>query len=216
MARVNLTNFRNENHKGLWVMGPRERTPGTHMRRLRAIHSIRDRELRSRNGTTVDATIAAAHSLTRFNDIRFQGATTILYRAGISIDTGYDGSPLEFDVSEPKSGVAAEYLFVSGGGKLRKVDTSGSVTQWGIDPPDDGNWGATIADAGTGESTSEVMVGTGQTKSIVPTDGTYTGGVTFVSDIFQLVSIETTDVLSASGSAYCTPWSLSGDSEEFV
>lgn len=215
MARVSLLNFKGEKHKGLWVAGQREQTKAGYLRRLRAVHAIREAELRSRNGTTVEDTIAAAHSLTRFADVRFQGATTVLYRNAISISTGFDGTPLEFDISEPKSGTAAEYLFVSGGGKLEKVDISGTVTQWGIDAPDGGgNWGVAVGDSGTGEDENEVTVGTGQTKEIIPTDGTFGGGVTFVDDIFQIVALETTDVSSASGSAYCTPWSLEAEEEQ--
>lgn len=206
MARVNLLNFEGDKHKGLWLMGPRERTPSTHLRRLTGVHSLRERELRSRNGTTVDVAIAAAHSLTRFDDVRFQGATTVLYRAGISIDTGYDGTPLEFDVSEPKSGTAAEYLFVSGGGKLTKVDTAGTVTQWGIDPPDAGDWGTTVGGSGTGESDSETSVTAAQTTVLVPTDGTF-GGVVNYSLPFTgqgvPTSVVTLDVESSSGSALC-------------
>ena len=217
MARVSLLNFDGGKHKGLWVMGPREQTPSGYLRRLKAIHSLREPELRSRNGTTVDASIAAAHSLTRFNDVRYQAATTVLYKAGISIDTAYDGSSLEFDVATPRSGTSAEYLFISGGSKLRKVDTTGTVTQWGIDAPaGGGNWGVAVGDVGTGEDSNEVTVGTAQTKVIIPTDGTFTGGVTFIADAFQTITIETTDVFSASGSAYCTPFNIAGTSEDFV
>jgi hypothetical protein len=206
MARVNLLGFKGDKHKGLWVMGPREKTPETHLRRLTGVHSLRERELRSRNGTTVDATIAGAHSLTRFDDVRFQGATTVLYKAGVSISTGFDGTPLEFDVSEPKSGTAAEYLFVSGGGKLEKVDTAGTVTQWGIDPPDAGDWGVTVGGSGTGESDSEVTVGTAQTKVLVPTDGSFVGGSLLEETFDGLVAttfVDTVGVDSATGSAIC-------------
>jgi len=216
MARVSLLYPDGEAHRGMWVMGPRERTPKTHLRRLTGVESILQAELRTRNGTTEDAAIAAAHSLHRFNDIRYQGATTVLYKAGVSLDTGYDGTPLEFDVSEPRVGTAAEYLFVSGGGKLRKVETDGTVSQWGIDPPEGGNWDAAVGT--TGENEEEVTVGAGQTTPIIPTDGTYTGGVTF-HDSFngaaQNVNIETEEVLSASGSAYCSPWNIAAQEEQF-
>jgi hypothetical protein len=66
--------------------------------------------------------------LFRFNDIRFQGATTVLYRNAVSISTGYDGTPLEFAASEPRSGTDDRYLFVAGGGKLEKVDVGGVAT----------------------------------------------------------------------------------------
>lgn len=166
MPRISLLPLKEKN-KGLWVSGPRERTFLEYMRRNQATHLLREREIRSRNGTTAGAAIAAAHSLHKFNDVRFQGATTVLYRNAVSIDTAYDGTPLEFSVSEPLTGTDAEYLFVSGGGKLRKVDTTGTVTQWGISPPDDGDWGASIG--GTEETETAVTVIDPQESAIAET-----------------------------------------------
>lgn len=197
MARVNLMDFGENKHQGLWISGPRERTPATHMRRLTGVNQLRERELRTRYGTTVDAAIVAAHSLANFNNVRFQGATTILFRAGISISTGFDGTPLEFEVSAPRTGTLAEFLFVTGGGKLEKVDTAGAVTQWGIDPPDDGNWGSAVSDVGTGEGNQETTVADPQERTLG--DTTTTSGWFGTPSIF----ISTDNVQSASGSAIC-------------
>lgn len=166
MARLKLLPLGNKN-KGLWVSGPREKTGGDFLRRNQAIHILRETELRSRNGTTADAAIAGAHSLTKFNDVRFQGDSTVLYRNAVSIDTGYDGTPLEFQASEPRTATDAEYLFVSGGGKLRKVDTTGTVTQWGISPPSSGDWGASIG--GSEETDTAVTVFDPQEKTLIAT-----------------------------------------------
>lgn len=142
MPRVSLVDFEGAGNKGLWISGPRERTPATHMRRLSAINALREREIRTRNGTTlVLPAVAAAHSASRFDDTRFQGAGTTLFRSGISIDTGYDGTPLDFVVAEPRAGTDDEFLFVCAGGKLTKVDSAGAVTKWGIDKPTAGVWG---------------------------------------------------------------------------
>ena len=170
MPRVSLVNFSENSHRGLWVNGPREHTPKGFWRRLEGVHSIRERLLRSRDGTTVDAAIAAAHSLSRFNDVRFQGATTVLYRNGISISTGFDGTPLDMVVSEPRAGTDDEYLFVCSGGKLEKVDLTGTVTQWGIDPPSDANWGT--GPGGNEEEDDDVTVTDPQTRDLCPTTTT--------------------------------------------
>lgn len=166
MPRVSLLPL-DQKCKGLWASGPRDKVPQNYMRRNQGTHLLREQEIRSRNGTTAGPAIAAAHSLTKYNDVRFQGATTVLYRNAVSIDTGYNGTPLEFSVSEPLTGTDAEYLFVSGGGKLRKVDTSGTVTQWGISPPSSGNWGASIG--GAEEKEDEVTVFDPQEKTIAST-----------------------------------------------
>ena len=88
MPRISLLPLGSKN-KGLWVSGPREKTSQDFLRRNKGINLLRETELRSRNGTTADAAIAAAHSLTKFNDVRFQGATTVLYKNAVSVDTGY-------------------------------------------------------------------------------------------------------------------------------
>lgn len=198
MPRISLLPSRDKN-KGLWVSGPRERTSPEHLRRNRGIHILRENELRSRNGTTADVSIAAAHSLTKFDDVRFQGATTVLYRNGVSADTGYNGTPLEFAISEPKTGTDAEYLFVSGGGKLRKVDTSGNVTQWGISPPSSGSWGVSVG--GNEEAETATTVFDPQEKTIAAT--TATTNWFAVGDVLSNQVTVQTGFISPSGSMVC-------------
>lgn len=166
MPRISLIPL-NEKNRGLWITGPREQTDPNYLRRNQGAHLLRERVIRSRTGTTSAALIAAAHSLHKFNDVRFQAAGTILYKNGVVLDTGYDGTRLTMQTSEPRTGTDAEYLFVSGGGKLRKVDTAGTVTQWGIDAPSTGNWGASIG--GTEENTNAVTVVDPQERTIAPT-----------------------------------------------
>ena len=210
MPRVSLLDFDADKHRGLWIAGPRERTPRTHMRRLTAIHSIRERLLRTRDGSVTDVAVANAHSLARFDDVRFQGDGVNLRRAGVIIDSGQDGTPLEFEVSEPRTGTDAEYLFVAGGGSLIKVDTAGVVTQWGIDPPTGTDWNITV---GTGEDSDQVTVADPQEKQIV--DSTVVTNWTASDADGTLVgTIVTEDVLTPSGSAVCFSFREAGTADE--
>lgn len=195
MARFSLTFFGEGKTKGLWINGPRETIPKNFWRRNTGSHAIRERQMRSRDGTTLDVVVSAAHSLSRFDDVRFQAAGTVLFRAGVSVSTGLDGSPLDMIVSEPRTGTDAEYLFHCGAGRLEKLDTAGVVTQWGIDPPTGGTWG--IDPGGNGEDDGEVTVVDPQEKLIA--DTTTTDGWFGFPDPF----LETNGVLSASGSAVC-------------
>lgn len=169
MPRMHLIPLNNKN-KGLWIVGPREKTNSDYLRRNEGIHLLRETELRSRSGTTADAAIAAAHSVFKYNSIRYQGATTVLYKNAVSVDTGYNGTPLEFSVSEPRTGTNSQYLFVSGGGQLRKVDASGTATQWGISPPSAGVWGTSVG--GSEEAITAVTVVDPQEKTIALTTST--------------------------------------------
>jgi hypothetical protein len=100
-----------------------------------------------------------------------------LYRASSAILTGLDGTPLTFAVSEPRSGTNAEYLFVSGsasGGRLKKVDTSGIVTNWGIAAPASGAW----ATEGESDASTEVTVTAPQSNNYNSTFFSSTSGWT--------------------------------------
>ena len=123
-------------HGGLWTNGPRDAIPAGALRRARGLHAVRRNSLASRPGSTLLYALNA-HSLFRYNDVRFQGASAILYRNGISIKAGLNGNPLSFVRALPPSGIA-DYLFCSGGGSLFKASTAGAVTNWGIVAPPDG------------------------------------------------------------------------------
>lgn len=151
MPRIPVFDFQDKD-LGLFIAGPRDRTPARTLRRARGISSLSQRWIESRNGSVGDVAIAAAHSLHAFFPNSFQAEGTTLYRNGSSILTGLDGTPLFFEVSEPRSGTAARYLFVSGGGSLHKVDESGNVTNWGIAAPSSGPW----ADPGDQDSDATV------------------------------------------------------------
>lgn len=120
--------------KGLWLEGAKEKTPPGYLRRARGIHHTNSRVLRSRAGSTADAAIANAHSLFRFSDVRFQAASTVLYRAGSSLVTGLSGNRLSFARMPPALGLA-DSLFFAEGSVLRKIDSGGTATNWGIAAP---------------------------------------------------------------------------------
>src|SRR6266705_4148141 len=146
---------------GLILAGSKESIPPGALRRARGVHSILHNSIKSRWGSTLLHSVDA-HSIYRYNDVRFQGVDTQLYRSGVSIDSGYDGTRLAFVKMKPSPDVefggthtdrvnkldddvaalcdttAPDYLFVAGGGKLRKVDSLGTVTNWGIIAPPDG------------------------------------------------------------------------------
>lgn len=201
MARYTLTFFAEEKNKGLWINGPRENVPKHFWRRNTGTHAIRERVLRSRDGTTIDSAVAAAHSLVRFDDVRFQAASGVLFRAGVTIATGLDGTPLEFVISEPRVGTDAEYLFYAGGGRLEKVDAAGVVSQWGIEPPTGGNWGT--SPGGTGEDDTETTVVDPQERLIADTTTLRPPDTSGWTAFPNAAFVSTDEVLSPSGSAIC-------------
>lgn len=94
-----------------------------------------------------------AHSITKYGGLYHYGVAGDLYRDGVKIiDNLFDGTRLMFARMPPSlaPNVAAnqvsDYLFVSGGGLLKKIARDGTVSQWGIDPPLDG-FTATPSDA---------------------------------------------------------------------
>lgn len=129
MVDIVWENFSN----GLYVEGRHDAMPDGTMRRFSGVEPGCTTEIVSRNGSTL-VTALASHSLFRFGDVRFQGSTTALYRAGYSIKAGLDGTRLTFVRAQPTVGVA-DYLFCAGGGQVFKVDSSGTVTNVGIVEP---------------------------------------------------------------------------------
>lgn len=130
--RIRWTSFA----KGLWLNGARDEMPEGTLRRAKGIDAVKDGPVRSRWGSTL-VTSLAAHSLFRFNDTRYQGASTKFYRAGSEIYTGLDGTRLTA-VRMPATVDTADWLFVAGGGTLFKEDGSGNTALWGIAAPSDG------------------------------------------------------------------------------
>jgi len=123
---------------GLSVSCPPDVLEPNKLRRACGLNAVRTKSMRSRNGSEVLYTYTApAHSLHRFNGTDFHGVGTVLYRNGVSVLTGLSGATLYF-ASMPPTLDKEDYLFVSGGGALYKVDKLGAVSNWGIDPPSNG------------------------------------------------------------------------------
>ncbi len=139
-------------NRGLYIAGSRYSAVNDTLRRCRGVNLNLPGTLTSRWGSTKLYDLAA-HSLVRHHDARFAGVGTQLYRNGSSIDTGYDGTRLSFVKMPPSpdveiggtqtglmvrqagSPITQDYLFVAGGGRLRKVDNAGNPSNWGIAAP---------------------------------------------------------------------------------
>ena len=118
---------------GLFLEGRSDQLPDNTQRRNKGLHPDSLTTMKSRNGSQFVKSLDA-HSLFEFNNLRFAGATTIFFRDGVSVKTGLTGDRLRFAKMPPTLGVE-DSLFVTGGGDLFKINSSGTVTQWGIDAP---------------------------------------------------------------------------------
>lgn len=144
MPPITIRNF----GKGLWIDGPNDNMPGGTLRRAKGVHPSTRGDAHSRDGSILLYELNA-HSLTRFDDIRYQGAGTNFYRDGSSIRSGLSGNRLTFVAIPPTLGVV-DSLFVAGGGSLFKVDTEGNITNVGIAIPADPTVTAGISGSLTG------------------------------------------------------------------
>lgn len=133
--------------KGLWLASPKDVMPQGTLRRASGVHALSRNSARSRPGSSLLYT-GNAHSVFYFAGSWFTCVSTILYRDGTSLITGYDGERLSFVKMPPTAGVK-DYLFVAGGAQLKKVDDDGDDTNWGISPP---SQGVSVADSGAGGS----------------------------------------------------------------
>lgn len=122
--------------QGLWVAAPADTTPAGAVRRGRGlVRPTPGVHARSRWGAASVVSLAGApHSAARFADSRYAGVGTTLTRDGASIATGLSGARLTFAAMSPTVGVA-DYLYVAGGGVLKKVSSAGAVSAWGIAAP---------------------------------------------------------------------------------
>lgn len=135
MPRVTVDDF----SKGLFIAPPSDKLPEGALRLARGLDHVATRSARVRKGSDVLVpSVPDPHSIVRYNDMRFQGGGTVLYKSGVSIDTGYNGDRLAFAEMPPTVDLE-DYLFVAGGGQLRKVHPDGTtVSKWGIAAPADG------------------------------------------------------------------------------
>jgi len=143
--------------RGLFLEGAQENMPEGSWRRFKGVKATSTNSIMSRNGSTSEENLADVHSLKRFNDILFQGATTVFYQSGVSRKTGLSGDRLTMIAMPPTVG-KTDILYVSGGGDLFKINTSAVVNQWGIDAPADGSFTASAGVAGVLTGTYQYLV----------------------------------------------------------
>ena len=137
---------------GLWLSGANDSLPEGFMRRYRCVSPIALSSIVSQDGADEIASLASnpAHSLVYFSSGWFYGQTTSFYSvASGSLKSGLSGNRLSFAFMGPTAG-KVDYLFVAGGGELFKVDSTDTVSNWGIEPP--ASSGAVFTDGGSGGS----------------------------------------------------------------
>jgi len=149
--------------KGLMPMGAPDSAPPGTMRRNKGLARVLEGTARSRSGCS-NLYSHAAHSIQRFDAHRYYIAGTVLYRDGVSILTGLSGNRATWVVGPPTLG-KPDYLFLADGTYMYKIATDGTVTNWGIAPPDN----ATLA-AGTGINLAlEAFEAHGDWTAVAPT-----------------------------------------------
>lgn len=131
--KISFTNF----NRRIQVSGGRDQNaPGT-LRRAVGIAPESVNSILSRWGSTELYNINSI-SLYRYNGDRYEYDGAHLYRNGASIKSGFTGGRLTFNSMPPQPG-QPDYLFVLGGGVAPfKISPSGTISNWGIQPPRDG------------------------------------------------------------------------------
>lgn len=130
-------------NQGLWISPEETQIPDGALRRNRGAHPTKTSSLRTRNGMTLKYT-RNAHSISRFSDEWVWGASTVFGKENTELKTGLNGDRLSMVPMPPSPGME-DYLFISGGGSLFKVDPAGNVTNWGIEAPDTSLMSAAVA-----------------------------------------------------------------------
>lgn len=120
--------------KRLWLASGRDQVPQGAMRRCSGAAQDPGESVYSRYGSSLLYPIGDVISLTKYNQVQYQYDGSTLYQAGFVKDTGYNGGRLTFVNAPPQEGVP-DYMFLTGGGKLKKLDPNGILTNWGIQNP---------------------------------------------------------------------------------
>ena len=147
MGRIRWNNF----SQGLWLVGPGEDNPQGSLRRAKGVYPLRTQAARSRSGTLSYFGVNAK-SMTRFHDEYILGTSAGTLQRSVlrAVDsetaitgaTVFDGTDLAFAQAPPttfaldETSTATDYLFVAGGGELRKISPAWAISEWGIAPPD--------------------------------------------------------------------------------
>lgn len=128
--RVNFGNFNSRLH----LAGGREQGPPGALRRAKGVAPEITNSVLSRWGSQQLYNINAIQ-LYFWNGDRYQYDGTALYKNGVSIKTGFDGTYLVFNSYPPQAGLQ-DYLFILGGGVTPfKIAPDGTIQNWGIQPP---------------------------------------------------------------------------------
>jgi hypothetical protein len=120
-------------NSGLWVTPAEDELPAGALRRGRGVNALKTSSIRSRTGLTTQHALNA-HSITRFGDVLHYGVGTSCYRAAVAVRAGLSGDRLRFTAMPPIANIE-DYLFVTNGDTLFKIDTAGNDTNWGIEDP---------------------------------------------------------------------------------
>ena len=112
-------------NQGLWVTPAEDEIPDGGLRRGRGVNAIKTSSIRSRTGLTTQHALNA-HSIYRFGDVLHYGVGTNCYRAGVAIRAGLGGDALRFILMPPTTEIA-DYLFVTNGDELFKIDSAGKI-----------------------------------------------------------------------------------------
>lgn len=127
--RLSINDFR----KGLWTIGGKESTMPSYLRRTRGMHAIHAPSLRSRNGSILLHTQADVHSIVIFEGLRYYIAGSTLYKDGVAVHTEANGLLRNtFLKLAPQQGQAPQLFFMGGAGTHKKIDSAGTIQNWGV------------------------------------------------------------------------------------
>ena len=121
----------------LWLAGGRDQIPNNALRRCVGAAGDLTPSVVSSPGSSLLYAVPNVISLTKYSNVRFQYDGLRLFADGAVLDSGYSGGRLAFAKAPPQLGIV-DYLFLRGGGKQKKLDPLGNLTNWGIDKPLDG------------------------------------------------------------------------------
>ncbi len=129
--RISFTNF----SRRLTLSGGREQGGPAMLRRASGVDATVTPSIWSRWGSILLYPDIDAIQLYYWNGDRYAYDGAKLYRNGVSIVSGFNGTKLSFNSAPPQPGLS-DYLFILGGGVTPfKIDPSGGISNWGIVAP---------------------------------------------------------------------------------
>ena len=147
--RIRLRNF----DGGLVITPPADQIPDNALYYHKGLHRLARGAAKIRQGSTqlheVAGRFLGIAGIYYWNNTWYYGSSNSIYQGSTCISSGtYDGNRFTFAVGGPTAGVT-DYLFIAGGSTttLRKIDSTNTVTNWGIDPHPSGQLNA--VDGGT-------------------------------------------------------------------